>query len=87
MTSAARVLVVEHEDECPPAHLVTQPYLTLAPKLPPHVYDMAVQEFAQRSFHESFQVDTLVLLKRSSAYESYKLVNTFTLPPHLLLFE
>ena len=74
-------------NDCPPACLVTSPHVAIAARLPESVYNEAMKQYAQKCFHASFKVDTLLLLKRRDKYESYQLVNTFTLPPRLSLFE
>jgi hypothetical protein len=74
-------------NDCPPACLVQAPHVAIAARLPETIYNEAIKQYAQKCFHASFQVDTLLLLKRRSEYDTYQLVNTFTLPPHLSLFE
>jgi 2'-5' RNA ligase len=73
-------------NDCPPLKLITKPHLTIARQLPEYVYQTAIKEYAQKTFHESFKVDKLVLLKRD-AYMKCHLINTFMLPPPLTLFD
>ena len=73
-------------NECPPLQLVTKPHLTIARRLPEEVYNEAIKEYAQRTFHEVFTVDKLVLLKRDSRYKKWEHVNYFYLPPERNLF-
>ncbi len=73
-------------NDCPPLHLATKPHITIAGGLPEHLYNKAIKEYAQRSFHASFKVDRLALLKRDASMKC-QLLNTFILPPPLPLFE
>lgn len=73
--------------DCPPVEVSLLPYLPLTGRLPEAVYENALRAYAQRSFHECFQVDTLALLRRRFDTDAFERVNTFTLPPHLNLFE
>ena len=73
-------------NECPPLQLVTKPHMTIARRLPEEIYNEAIKEYAQRSFHEVFTVDKLVLLKRDSRYKKWEHVNYFYLPPERNLF-
>jgi hypothetical protein len=68
-------------NDCPPIHLRTKPHLAIAENLPEHIYTEAVKEYAQKTFHASFHVKKLMLVKRSWEGGSYELVNTFYLPP------
>jgi len=69
---------------CPPMHLESRPYLSLAGGLSQQVYEHVLPVFAQRNFHESFMVEKLVLLKSDIETEN-KVINTFTLPSSLTL--
>jgi 2'-5' RNA ligase len=73
-------------NDCPPLRLVNKPHLTIARGLPESIYEDAIKEYAQRSFHESFKVDKLFLLKRD-VFMKCHLINTFVLPPPLTLFD
>jgi 2'-5' RNA ligase len=70
-------------NDLPNAWLATTPYVAVASKLPEHVHDMAIKEYAQRCFCETFRVEKIVLLKRSWEGAKYELVNTFTLAPYV----
>ena len=74
-------------NDCPPVQLATSPFMSIASGLPEDIYHKAVYEYARRSFHESFRVNKLTLIKRKTDYDDYQLVNTFTLPLRLTLFE
>jgi 2'-5' RNA ligase len=72
---------------CPPARLISSPHMTIARHLPPEVYEEAIKEYASRSFHETFSVNHLALIKRKSKYEKCIPVNIFPLAsPHNNLF-
>jgi 2'-5' RNA ligase len=74
---------------CPPANLVSRPFLSIAGGLTEQVYNKAMPDYSRRTFHGSFQVDELVLLKRTHAFDACKTVNIFRLastalpPQHL----
>jgi len=66
-------------NDCPPVRLNGRPYLAIG-SLPEAAYAPALTEFAQRSFHASFRVDKIVLVRRWWEGGSYELVDTFNLP-------
>jgi 2'-5' RNA ligase len=66
---------------CPPLHLIMRPYLSIAGGLTEQVYNKAMPDYSRRTFHESFRVDELVLLKRAHSFDACKTVNIFRLLP------
>jgi 2'-5' RNA ligase len=66
---------------CPTAYLKTNPHVTIAKKIPERIYREVLMEYAQKSFHESFMVNELVLLRRSNEYDTCKKVHVFHLQP------
>jgi 2'-5' RNA ligase len=62
---------------CPPMKLIANPHVSIARRLPEEVYFKALAQYARKSFHESFVVNELLLLKRKHQYESCKPVNVF----------
>jgi hypothetical protein len=66
---------------CPPLHLITRPYLSIAGGLTEQVYNKAMPDYSRRTFHDSFRVDELVLLKRAHSFDACKTVNIFRLLP------
>lgn len=68
---------------CRPAHLIKTPYLPIAGSLSKMVYEKALVEYSQKTFHETFTVDQLVLVRRSHQYDMYKPVNIFHLQPEV----
>lgn len=66
---------------CPPVNLINRPYLSIAGGLTEQVYNKAMPDYSRRTFHESFGVDELVLLKREHPFDACKTVNIFHLLP------
>ena len=66
---------------CPPVNLVSRPYLSIAGGLTERVYNKAMPDYSRKTFHESFQVGELVLLKRGHSFDACKTVNIFHLLP------
>ena len=66
---------------CPPVNLVSRPYLCIAGGLTEQVYNKAMPDYSRRTFHDSFRVEQLVLLKREHAFDACKTVNIFRLLP------
>lgn len=64
---------------CPPAHLFNRPFLTIAGGLTEQVYNKALPDFSRRSFHDTFHVSEIVLLKRTHAFDACHTVNIFRL--------
>ena len=66
-------------NDCPPLKLVSKPHITFVAGLSEYTYETVVSEYARKTFHESFKVDRLFLLKRD-AYMKCHLINSFILP-------
>jgi hypothetical protein len=66
---------------CPPLNLITRPYLSIAGGLTEQVYNKAMPDYSRRTFHDSFRVGELVLLKRAHSFDACKTVNIFRLLP------
>ncbi len=66
---------------CPPARLITKPHLSIARKLPEPVYNKAMADYAQKTFHESFMLDELLLLRRQHQFDTCKTIQIFRLRP------
>jgi 2'-5' RNA ligase len=66
---------------CPPVNLISRPYLSIAGGLTEQVYNKAMADYSRKTFHESFQVEELVLLKREHSFDACRTVNVFRLPP------
>lgn len=66
---------------CPPVNLISRPFLSIAGGLTEQVYNRAMPDYSRRTFHDSFHVDQLVLLKREHAFDACKTVNIFRMLP------
>ncbi|MGI8638200.1 MAG: 2'-5' RNA ligase family protein [Segetibacter sp.] len=53
---------------CPPVKLIGNPHLSIARRLSETVYLKAIMDYSQKTFHETFMVNELVLLRRGSQY-------------------
>ena len=69
---------------CPPVNLISRPYLSIAGGLTEQVYTRAMADYSQKTFHESFQVEELVLLKREHSFDACRTVNLFRLSPPIV---
>jgi len=67
--------------EGPPFNLVSRPYLSIAGGLTEQIYGRAMPDYSRKTFHESFQVRELILLKRDHSFDSCRTVNIFRLLP------
>jgi 2'-5' RNA ligase len=65
---------------CPPVNLVNRPYLSIAGGLTEQLYNRAMPDYSQKTFHGSFRVEELILLKREHSFDPCKTVNVFRLP-------
>lgn len=65
----------------PEATLVYRPHVAVAGGLGSDVYFKAMQDFSQRTFHESFQLNELILFKRKNQFEDCRQVNVFRFYP------
>lgn len=63
-----------------------RPYLAFASQLPPDIYERAVPHYSRKSFHESFIVNELLLMRKESAFEPFKTIQVFGLLPQSDLF-
>ena len=70
-----------HSCSCPRVKLITNPHLSIARGLPETIYLKAIIDYSQKTFHDTFMVKELVLLRRSSQYDSCKPVHVFRLQP------
>jgi 2'-5' RNA ligase len=66
---------------CPPLRLILNPHLSIARRLPETIYLKAMMDYSQKTFHETFMVNELVLLRRSHKYDTCKVVHVFRLQP------
>ncbi len=66
---------------CPPMKLISKPHVSIAKQLSEEVYFKALIQYAHKSFHESFVVKDLLLLRRENQFDEGKPINVFGLPP------
>jgi 2'-5' RNA ligase len=64
---------------CPPMKLISNPHVSIARRLPEEIYFKALTQYAHKSFHESFMVSELLLLRRKHQYDTCKTINVFAL--------
>ena len=62
---------------CPPVRLIAKPHLSIARRLPEPVYTKAMFSYSQKTFHESFMVNDLRLLRRAHQFDNCKMINIF----------
>jgi len=67
--------------DCPPVKFVSRTHLTIARRLTEDLYNRAMAEYAQKTFHESFMVEELVLLRRQHQFDTCKTIQVFKLRP------
>lgn len=63
----------------PPVSFNGRPYLSIAGGLTEQVYHKAMPDYSRKTFHELFQVDELVLLRRKHSFDPCKTINVFGL--------
>ncbi|KAA9039456.1 2'-5' RNA ligase family protein [Ginsengibacter hankyongi] len=66
---------------CPPMLLTPKPHVSVASNLSEEIFFKALTQYAHKSFHESFLVNELLLLKRRDGYDAPKPIIVFALPP------
>jgi hypothetical protein len=84
---ASRLRIIDsfvQSNDCPPVQLTAKPFLSIAGGLPESIYSEAITLFAQKTFHASFTLEKLVLVKRSWEGDRDELVERFHLAPAFL---
>lgn len=66
---------------CPPMVFLPRPHVCIAGSLPEETFFKALTQYAHKSFHESFLVNELLLLKRKDEYDTSKPLIVFALQP------
>lgn len=66
---------------CPPLKMNRQPHITIANSLNESLYLQALMEYGQKSFHEIFMVNELLLVRKQHTGSIEKSVNIFRLKP------
>ena len=64
---------------CPPIEIASSINIPIAVNLPSGIYEEALMQYSQKSFHETFTVKQLVLLRRANNYEERKVLCVFPL--------
>ncbi|HET7117077.1 MAG TPA: 2'-5' RNA ligase family protein [Hanamia sp.] len=66
---------------CPPMKIISKPHVSIAGSLSEDIYFKALIQYSHKSFHESFVVNKLHLIKKEHPYDAGKSINIFGLPP------
>ncbi|TDH23279.1 hypothetical protein EXU57_17550 [Segetibacter sp. 3557_3] len=64
---------------CPDLQLIQNVHITTARNLPGNTFLKAMLDYSQRTFHEEFEVQELVLLRKTNGIPPIKTVNIFYL--------
>jgi hypothetical protein len=72
------------DNGCSPMFLTNRPHMNLAKRMAEDVYEKAIMDYAHRSFHATFEVSQLVLL-RYDEQGVPKQVNIFNMQPAMQL--
>lgn len=67
---------------CPPVSFVSKPYLVVLAGLEEASFTKVLARYARESFHESFAVNEVQLLRRKHTYEPVRPVYVFGLQPY-----
>jgi len=70
-----------NSSSCPPMLVTPRPHVSIADNLSEEIFFRALTQYAHKSFHESFLVNELLLLKRKDGYEVPKPIMVFALQP------
>lgn len=70
-----------NSSSCPPMLLTPKPHVSIADNLSEETFFKALTQYAHKSFHESFLVNELLLLKRKDEHDVCKPVIVFALQP------
>jgi hypothetical protein len=70
---------------CPTPLFNYTPFISIADRLDPAIYYLAIKEYCKKLFYASFEVKSLVLLKRNSVHQSFKIINRFAVPQQNLV--
>jgi 2'-5' RNA ligase superfamily protein len=64
-----------------PSPFIIKPHASMATKLKERIYEKAMFEYSQKTFHESFMVNELILIKKESQLAVCKTLNVFHFLP------
>lgn len=65
----------------PKAYLISNPHMTIARKLDKPVYEKAMMDYSKKEFYAEFEVNELLLLKRTHQFDKCDQVSVFRLQP------
>lgn len=65
----------------PKAQLFASPHLAFAPTLTKPVYEKAVMDYSKKEFHASFEVQEMILIKKTNSFDPGRQVSIFRLQP------
>ena len=68
-------------NNCPPAILFHSPQMEISNNIPENSFSKILNEYSNKSFHESFIAEKIKLYRRLSGESSFQLVYSFSLPP------
>lgn len=68
---------------CPKPQFNYNPSIPIAEHLTPSIYYLAIKEYCKKLFYASFEVKSLILMKRSSSCNSFKIINRFAVPQQI----
>ncbi len=70
-----------NSSSCPPMLLTPRPHVNIAGKLPEEIFFKALTQYAHKSFHETFPVNELHLIKKKDENDAGKTIIVFALQP------
>ena len=66
---------------CPPIEFTSTPHIVIAKNLPDSLYLKAMMHYSQKTFHETFLLNELKLVRRNSEFDAEKSINVFGMRP------
>ncbi len=64
---------------CPPVQVTANPHIGIAKSLTETIYRQALLNYGQKTFHEIFMVNEVILVRKNHAYDQEKSINVFRL--------
>ena len=66
---------------CPPVQVTANPHIGIARSLTETIYRQALLNYGQKTFHEIFMVNEVILVRKNHEYDHEKSINVFRLQP------
>ena len=66
---------------CPPVQVTANPRIGIAKSLTETIYRQALMNYGQKTFHEIFMVNEVILVRKNHEYDQEKSINVFRLQP------